>query len=207
MPTHARPCIQKLCNVYYPPIPSLGWIGQIKGRSLSLASTRSISWLAYSLHPRSLTPIWSWMQVCTKLMYTHVHPCPLMNNNITPMPTQNHGRGWAWAWVWAPNVGLCWRPLAWWRMVDDILLEVTASQREGIIAYECCGDNRYFNWNNNLQDWLDGWTILVSLSNDLLPLTVIQMHHIHPYEPPKFIISSLMKLLFILSNLKFIHHT
>ena len=32
------PCIQKLCNVCYPPTPSLGWIGQIKGRSLSLAS-------------------------------------------------------------------------------------------------------------------------------------------------------------------------
>ena len=33
-----RPCIQKLCNVYYPPTPRLGWIGQIKGRSLLLAS-------------------------------------------------------------------------------------------------------------------------------------------------------------------------
>ena len=32
-----RPCIQKLWNVYqYPPTPSLGWIGQIKSRSLSL---------------------------------------------------------------------------------------------------------------------------------------------------------------------------
>ena len=66
-----RPCIQKLCNVYYPPTPSLGWIGQIKGRSLSMASTRSTSWLAYSLHLRSLTPIWSWMQGCTKPMPTH----------------------------------------------------------------------------------------------------------------------------------------
>jgi hypothetical protein len=59
-----RPCIQKLRNVYYPPTPSLGWIGQIKGRSLSLASSRRASWLAYSLHPRSLTLIWSWMQGC-----------------------------------------------------------------------------------------------------------------------------------------------
>jgi hypothetical protein len=41
-----RPCIQKLCNVYHPLTPSLGWIGQIKGRSLSLASARSASWLA-----------------------------------------------------------------------------------------------------------------------------------------------------------------
>jgi hypothetical protein len=82
-----RPCIQKLCNVYYPPTPSLGWIGQIKSRSLSLASARSASWLAYSLHPRSLTPIWSWMQGWQ-------NRCPPMNNNIAPMPTQN-----PWAWV------------------------------------------------------------------------------------------------------------
>jgi hypothetical protein len=66
-----RPCIQKLCNVHYPPTPSLGWIGQIKGLSLSLASARSASWLANSLHPRSLTPIWSWMQGCTRPVPTH----------------------------------------------------------------------------------------------------------------------------------------
>jgi hypothetical protein len=74
MSTHAiqiAPMYLKLCNVYYPPTPSLGWIGQIKRRSISLASTRSASWLVYSLHPRSLTPICSWM-----------HGCP-------PMPTQN----------------------------------------------------------------------------------------------------------------------
>jgi hypothetical protein len=46
-------------------------------------SARSDSWLAYSLHLRRLTPIWSWM-----------HPCPPMNNNIAPMPTQ-----YPWAWV------------------------------------------------------------------------------------------------------------
>jgi hypothetical protein len=69
-----RPCFQKLCNVYYPPTPSLGWIGQIKGRSLSLASARSAFWLTYSMHPRSLNPIWSWMQGCTKPMHTHAHP-------------------------------------------------------------------------------------------------------------------------------------
>jgi hypothetical protein len=38
-----RPCIQKLCNVYYPPTPSLGWIGQIKRHTLSLASAQSTS--------------------------------------------------------------------------------------------------------------------------------------------------------------------
>jgi hypothetical protein len=82
-----RPCIKKLCNVYYPPTPSLGWIGQIKSHSMSLDSTRSISWLAYSLHQRSLTPIWSWMQGWQ-------NRCPPTNNNIAPMPTQN-----PWAWV------------------------------------------------------------------------------------------------------------
>jgi hypothetical protein len=30
--------------------------------------------------------------------------CPPVNNNISPMPTQNPWHGWAWAW--APNVGL-----------------------------------------------------------------------------------------------------
>ena len=67
-----RPCIKKLCNVCYPPTPNLGWIGQIKSWSLSLASAWSTSWLAYSLHPRSLTPIWSWMQGCTIIS----NPCP-----------------------------------------------------------------------------------------------------------------------------------
>ena len=61
-----RPCIQKLFSVYYPPTPSLDWIEQIKGRSLSMASAHSAFWLAYFLHPRSLTPIWSWMQGYTK---------------------------------------------------------------------------------------------------------------------------------------------
>jgi hypothetical protein len=65
-----RPCIQKLCNVYYSPTTSLGWIRQIKSRSLSLASAQSAYWLAYSLHLRSLTPSWSWMQ-CTNPMSTH----------------------------------------------------------------------------------------------------------------------------------------
>ena len=102
-----RPCIQKLCNVYYSPTPSLGWIGQIKGRSLSLASTRSASWLAYSVHPRSLTPIWSWVQECTKPMPTHAHPWTITSY---PCPPKTHGYrwAWAWAWVWTPNIGPGW---------------------------------------------------------------------------------------------------
>ena len=91
-----RPCIQKNCNVYYPPTPSLGWIGQIKCRSLSMALARSASWLAYFLHPNSLTPIWSWMQGCTKPMPTHAHPCP----------PKTHGYGYGYGWAWAPSVGL-----------------------------------------------------------------------------------------------------
>ena len=38
-----RPCIKKQCNLYYLPTSSLGWIGQIKGRSLSLASLQIFS--------------------------------------------------------------------------------------------------------------------------------------------------------------------
>ena len=114
--THAHPClpmlfklhtcIKILCNVHYPPTPSLGWIRQIKGGSMSLASARSASWLSYSLHPRILTPIWSWMQGCTKLMPTHAYPWTITSH---PCPPKTHGYGWAWAWacVWAPNVGLC----------------------------------------------------------------------------------------------------
>jgi hypothetical protein len=86
-----RPCIKKLCNVYYPPTPSLGWIGQIKGRSLLLASARSAFWLAYSLHPRSLTPIWSWMQWCTKPMPTHAHLWTITSH---PCPPITHGHGY-----------------------------------------------------------------------------------------------------------------
>ena len=85
-----RLCIQKLCNVCYLPTPSLGWIGQIKGRSLSLASTQSASWLAYSLHPRSLTPIWSWMQGCTNPMPTHAHPWTI---TLHPCPPKTHEHG------------------------------------------------------------------------------------------------------------------
>ena len=74
MPTRAiqlRPCIQKLCNVYYPPTPSF-WLDRTNKRSfIVLASARSTSWLAYFLHPRILTSIWSWMQGCTKPMPTH----------------------------------------------------------------------------------------------------------------------------------------
>ena len=82
-----RPCIQKLCNVHYPPTPSLGWIRQIKGRSLSLGSTRSASWLEYSLHSEV------WLRFGAGWRDTQ-NPCPPMNNNIAPMPTQH-----PWVWV------------------------------------------------------------------------------------------------------------
>ena len=58
-----------------------------------------------------------------------------------------------------------------------------------------CGNNCYSNRSNNPQDWLDGWTILVSSSNDLLSSIIIQIHHINlcitfiPINHPKFIIS------------------
>ena len=80
-----RPCFQKLCNVYYPPTPSLGWIGHIKCRILSMASAWSASWLAYSLH----LEVWLRLALDAGMHKTNAHPCPPTNNNIAPMPTQN----------------------------------------------------------------------------------------------------------------------
>ena len=91
MPTHSMTCAHVLRNCVMCVIhlhQVLGCIGQIKGRSLSLASARSASWLAYSLHLRSLTPIWSWMQGCTKPL---PHPWTITSH---PCPTQN-----PWVWV------------------------------------------------------------------------------------------------------------
>ena len=69
MPTHPCPpmlfklrsCIQKLCNVYYPSTPSLGWIGQIKDRSLSLAIIHIPMPTHYNM----------------EAMPTHAHPKPM----------------------------------------------------------------------------------------------------------------------------------
>ena len=85
-----RPCIQKLCNVHYPPTPSLDRIGQIKGRSLVVGF--SLGRFLVSVFPASkiLTLIWSWMQRCRDAQ----NQCPPMYNNIAPMPTQN-----PWVWV------------------------------------------------------------------------------------------------------------
>ena len=85
------PCIQKLCNVYYPPTPSLGWIGQIKDRSLSLDIVHKPMPTHNNLEP----------------MPTHAHPWTIISH---PCPPKTHGCGRWWAWAWAPNVGL-WNPL------------------------------------------------------------------------------------------------
>jgi hypothetical protein len=78
-----RPCIQKLCNVY---AYTKSWLDRTNKRSL--ASARSASWLAYSLHPRSLTPIWSWMQGYTKPMPTDAYPKSM------GMGEHGHGHGY-----------------------------------------------------------------------------------------------------------------
>jgi hypothetical protein len=69
-----RPCIQKLCNVYYPPTSSLGWIGQMKGHSLSLASARSASWLISIF--RASEKFDSDLEVDARMHKTDAHPCP-----------------------------------------------------------------------------------------------------------------------------------
>lgn len=70
------------------------------------------------------------------------------------------------------------------------------------------GNNNYFNRNNNPQDWPDGWTTQLPLSNDILYPIIFQLHHIHlcitfihalhlfvhhihPCDPSKFIINTL----------------
>ena len=98
-----RPCIQKLCNVYYPPTPSLGWIGHIKCRILSMASAWSASWLAYSLH----LEVWLRLALDARMHKTNAHPCP----------PKTHG--YRWAWVWAPNVGLCFLVCATWWVANN----------------------------------------------------------------------------------------
>ena len=70
------------------------------------------------------------------------------------------------------------------------------------------------------QDWLDGWTTLVSSNNDHLSLTIIQIHHLHLYITficvshssmqttqlhPKSTISSLTELLIIQPKLSQVH--
>jgi hypothetical protein len=96
-----RQCIQRLCKFILPAYTK-SWLDRTNKKSFNVMGfSPSAYWLAYSLHPRTLTPIWNWMQGCTKPMLNHAHPwtiishpCPLMNNNIAPMPTQN-----PWAWV------------------------------------------------------------------------------------------------------------
>ena len=95
------PCIQKLSNVYYPPTPSLGWIGQIKDRSLSLAIVHKPMPTHYNMAP--------------------MHPCPPMNKISHPCPPKTHGHGgvagrgrplpvpatWSFmAQVWLPTLSL-----------------------------------------------------------------------------------------------------
>ena len=63
-----RPCIQKLCNVYYPSTPSLGWIGQIKDRSLSLAIVHKPMPTHYNMEP---------MPTHEQKYRTHAHPKPM----------------------------------------------------------------------------------------------------------------------------------
>ena len=88
-----RPCIKNLCNVHYPPTPSLGWIGQNK-RSFIVVSF-SPERLLVSVFPAS-KKFDSDLELDVGMHKTNAHPCPPMNNNTAPMPTQN-------PWAWAPN--------------------------------------------------------------------------------------------------------
>ena len=86
------PCIQKLCNVCYPPTPS---------QESCLDRTKKRLFTVVGLNPESfLVNVFP----ASDNFDSDLELIAWMHNNIKPMPTQNP---WAWAWVWAPNVGLC----------------------------------------------------------------------------------------------------
>jgi hypothetical protein len=74
-----RPRIQQNCNVYYPPTPSLGWIGQIK-RSFTVIGFSPERFLV-SVFPAS-EKFDSDLELDGGMHKNDAHPCP-------PMPTQN----------------------------------------------------------------------------------------------------------------------
>ena len=86
-----HPCIKKLCNVHYPPTPSLGWIRQNK-KFFTLAGFSPECFLV-SVFPAS-EKFDSNLELNAGIHKTDAHWCPPMNNNIAPMPTQN-----PWTWV------------------------------------------------------------------------------------------------------------
>ena len=86
------PCIQKLCNVCYPPTPS---------QESCLDRTKKRLFTVVGLNPESfLVTVFP----ASENFDSDLELIAWMHNNIKPMPTQNPR---AWAWVWAPNVGLC----------------------------------------------------------------------------------------------------
>ena len=97
VPTHAhpcppmlfklRPCIQKLCNVHYPPTPSLRWIGQIKSRSLSLTSARRCFLVSVILASKKFD---SDLELDAKMHKTNAHPWTITSH---PCPPKAHGHG------------------------------------------------------------------------------------------------------------------
>ena len=93
VPTHVHPWYSNCAHVFKNCVMCITRLRQVlvgsdnKRSFIVLASVRSASWLAYSLHPRSLTPTWSWMHGCTKPMPTHAHPWTIISHPCPPMPT------------------------------------------------------------------------------------------------------------------------
>ena len=97
-----RPCIQILCNVYYPPTP--------EKKSLKIVNCAK-SWLDRTNKASSSTIGGLTLLVPHKRLIWQ--PClsqPTMETYVTlpiishPCPPKTHRHGWA--WVWAPNVVL-----------------------------------------------------------------------------------------------------
>jgi hypothetical protein len=80
------------------PAYTKSWLDRTNERSFTIASFSPERFLV-SVVPAS-EKFDSDLEMDARMHKTDAHPCPLLNNNIAPMPTQN-------PWVWAPNVGLC----------------------------------------------------------------------------------------------------
>ena len=86
-----RPCIQNLCKCVLPAYTK-SWLDRTNKRSFIVVGFSPKHFLA-SVFPTS-EKFDSDLELEARMQKTDAHPCPPMNNNIAPMPTQN-----PWAWV------------------------------------------------------------------------------------------------------------
>jgi hypothetical protein len=100
VPTHVHPCYSNCVRVL--PAYTKSWLDQRNKRSFIIDDGNPEHFLVSVFLASEKFD--SDLELDAGMHKTDAHPCPPMNNNITPMPTQNPWHGWA--WVWAPNGGL-----------------------------------------------------------------------------------------------------